>query len=141
MTEQANVARVQELYQAFGRGDIEAILEQLADDVEWYDPGPPAVPHAGRYHGRDDVARFFSVASETLEFEDFQPRAFVASGDLVVALGSLRARVKATGRSYDNEWAMAWVWRDGKVASWQIYEDTARELAAHVPNGDASERG
>lgn len=49
----------------------------------------------------------------------------------VVVLGSLHARVKDTGRSYDNEWAMVWTLRDGKVAGWQSYEDTARELAAH----------
>jgi ketosteroid isomerase-like protein len=55
-----------------------------------------------------------------------------AQADRVVVLGSLHARVKETGRSYDNEWAMVWTLRDGKVAGWQIYEDTARELAAHA---------
>lgn len=39
---------------------------------------------------------------------------------------------KDTDRSYDNEWAMVWTLRDGKVAGWQIYEGTARELAAHA---------
>lgn len=38
---------------------------------------------------------------------------------------------KGTGRSYDNEWAMVWTLRDGKVAGWQIYEDTLREFAVH----------
>ena len=47
-------------------------------------------------------------------------------------LGSIRARVKDTGRTYDTEWAMAGRCREGKVAGWQIYEDTARELAAHA---------
>jgi ketosteroid isomerase-like protein len=100
--------------------------------VQWYDPGAPEVPHAGRYHGREDVSRFFAVIGETLEFENFEPREFVADRDLVIVLGALRARVNATGRFYDNEWAMVWRLRDGKVASWQVYEDTARELAAHA---------
>jgi hypothetical protein len=26
---------------------------------------------------------------------------------------------------------LVWTLRDGKVAGWQIYEDTAREVAAH----------
>jgi ketosteroid isomerase-like protein len=111
MTEQENVQLIQELYAAFGRGDVPAILDQLTDDVVWYDPGPPEVPHAGSYSGREGVGRFF------------------AKGDRVVVLGSLHARVKETGRSYDNEWAMVWTLRDGKVAGWQIYEDTAREFA------------
>ena len=60
------------------------------------------------------------------------PTEFLAQADRVVVLGSIRAQVKDTGRSYDNEWAMVWTLRDGKVAGWQIYEDTARELAAHA---------
>lgn len=77
----------------------------MTDDVVWYDPGTPEVPHAGRYSGREGVGRFFARTDETLDID--------------------------TGRSYDNEWAMVWTLRDGKVAGWQIYEDTAREVAAH----------
>ncbi len=33
MTEQENVQLIQELYAAFGRGDVPAILDQLTDDV------------------------------------------------------------------------------------------------------------
>jgi ketosteroid isomerase-like protein len=64
MAEQENVASIQQLYERFGRGDLPAVLGMLADDVEWYDPGPPEVPHAGRYHGRDGVARFFALLAE-----------------------------------------------------------------------------
>jgi len=131
MTEQENVQLIQELYAAFGRGDVPAILDQLTDDVVWYDPGPPEVPHAGAYSGREGVGRFFARTDETLEIDEFAPTEFLAQGDRVVVLGSLHARVKETGRSYDNEWAMVWTLRDGEVAGWQIYEDTAREFAAH----------
>ena len=31
----ANVATVQGIYEAFGRGDVPAILERLAEDVQW----------------------------------------------------------------------------------------------------------
>jgi hypothetical protein len=131
MTEGENVQRIQELYAAFGRGDVPAILDQLTDDTVWYDPGPPEVPHAGRYRGREEVGHFFARVAETVELEEFTPTEFVAQGDRVVVLGSLRGQARETGRSYDNEWAMVWTLRDGKVAGMQIYEDTARELAAH----------
>lgn len=131
-TEARNLQQVQELYAAFGRGDVPAILDQLTDDVVLYDPGPPEVPHAGRYRGPEEVGRFFGRVAETLEIEEFVPTDFLAQADRVVVLGSLRARVKETGRAYDNEWAMVWTLREGKVAGWQIYEDTARELAAHA---------
>ncbi len=131
MTEQENVQLVQDLYGAFGRGDVPAILDQLTDDVVFYDPGAPGVPHAGRYRGREEVGSYFARIAETMEIEEFAPTEFLAQADRVVVLGSLRARVKDTGRSYDNEWVMVWTLRDGKVAGYQIYEDTARELAAH----------
>jgi ketosteroid isomerase-like protein len=104
----------------------------LTDDVVWYDPGPPEEPHAGRYGGPEEVGSFFGSVAETLDIEELAPTELVAQGDRVVMLGSVRARVKHTGRSYDNEWAMAWTLRDGKVAGWQIYEDRAGELAAHA---------
>jgi ketosteroid isomerase-like protein len=31
----SNLATVQSIYEAFGKGDIPAILEVLADDIEW----------------------------------------------------------------------------------------------------------
>ena len=73
MSEQTNERLVRNLYDAFGRGDIPTILNMLADDVDWYDPGPPAVTHAGRYRGREDVLRFFSRIRESLAIETFQP--------------------------------------------------------------------
>jgi ketosteroid isomerase-like protein len=48
----------------------------------------------------------------------------------VIVLGSIRAQVKQTGLVYDNEWAMSWTLRDGRVTKWQIYEDTARACRA-----------
>ena len=135
MSEQANEQLVRNLYDAFGRGDIQTMLNALADDVDWYDPGPPAVAHAGRYRGREDVLRFFSRIGESLEIETFQPTEFIVQGDRVIALGSIRAKAKQTGLVYDNEWAMSWTLRDGRVTKWQIYEDTTRELAAHAPAG------
>jgi ketosteroid isomerase-like protein len=126
---------IRSVYEAFGRGDVPAILGMLADDVDWYDPGPPEVTHAGRYRGRDDVGRFFSKVGESLDIEAFQQTEFIAKGDRVIVLGSIRAKVKRTGLVYDSEFAMSWTLRDGRVTKWQVYEDTARELAAHAPVG------
>ena len=45
-------ATVQELYAAFGRGDIPAILAKLADDVVWESEGPAIVSFSGIRHGK-----------------------------------------------------------------------------------------
>ena len=31
----SNVATVQSMYEAFGKGDVQAILDRVSDDVDW----------------------------------------------------------------------------------------------------------
>src|SRR5215211_1899766 len=87
MSDSTNVDVIRRFYGAFGRGDIPAALDLLADDVEWIFRAPSVIPFAGTRRGREGVAQFFSLVGETLEFQQFEPREFVAQGDMVVALG------------------------------------------------------
>ena len=107
----------------------------LADDVDWSDPGPPAVTHAGRYRGRDGVLRFLFENRGVADRRNVPADEFIVQGDRVIVLGSIRAKVKQTGLVSDNEWAMSWTLRAGRITNFQVYEDTARELAAHAPVG------
>ena len=120
-----NVDVVQQGYEAFGRGDIPAVLELLTDDVEWTEQGPSVIPFAGTFRGREGIAEFFTLLDETLEFEQFEPRKFVGQGDTVVVLGYERDVVKQTGRGYEEEWAHVYTLRDGKIATGLFLEDTA----------------
>lgn len=130
MSEQENVQTIQRIYENFGRGDIQAVLNALADDVAWFVPGPAAIPYAGRRRGRQELAQFFGMLGGAVEFEEFEPREFIAQGDTVVALGQDRRRARSTGKMIENKWAMVWKLRDGKVASFHAYEDTADAAAA-----------
>jgi len=130
MSERTNTEVVQQGYEAFGRGDIPALLDLLTDDVEWTLQGPSVIPFAGTRHGREGVEEFFSVLDETLEFEQFEPREFVAQGDSVVVLGYERSLAKATGRWLEQEWAHVYTLRDGKIATGRFFEDTAAEVVA-----------
>jgi len=130
MSDRTNVAVVQQAYEAFGRGDIPAVLEALTDDVEWSFQGPPVIPVAGTHRGREGVAEFFSVLGETLEFEQFEPREFLAQGDTVVVVGYERSVAKQTGRGFEQEWAHVYKLRNGKIAKGRFFENTAAEAAA-----------
>ena len=125
-----NVEVVQETYEAVGRGDIPALLDLLTDDVEWTFQGPSVIPFAGTRRGREGVAEFFSLVGGNLEFEQFEPRAFVAQGDTVVVLGFERSLTKPTGRTFEQEWAHVYKLRDGKVAEFLALEDTAAHAVA-----------
>jgi uncharacterized protein len=135
MSDQTNADVVQRGYEAFGRGDIPAFLELLTDDVEWIQQGPPVIPFAGTRHGHEGVMEYFSLLGETLEFEQFEPREFVAQDDTVVVLGFERSLGKATGRTVEQEWAHVYTLRDGKIAKGRFFEDTAAYVAAFHRRG------
>jgi ketosteroid isomerase-like protein len=135
MSEQENTRTVQEIYAAFGRGDVPFILNALADHFDWVHHGPPTIiPWAKTRHTREEVAEFFQVLNQTLEIQQFEPHDYVAQGDKVVALGYFRARSRSTGRGFEENWAMEWTLRDGKVIGYRAYDDTAALAAALRPS-------
>ena len=85
MTAQADADAIRQGYEAFGKGDIPAVAQLLADDVEWHIPGRSSL--AGDYRGRDAVLGFFgeigarSEGSFRLEIHDL-----LASDEHVVAI-------------------------------------------------------
>ncbi len=131
MSESKNVQTVQQIYAAFEKRDIQALLAAVADDVDWQLLGPAKIAHAGPHHGRDQVRRFFATVAETLNIEQFDTREFIAQGDNVVALGYYAGRVKSTGRQYASEWAHVFTLRHGKIIKFREYADTANLAAAY----------
>ena len=60
MSAEDNLATVQGIYEAFGKGDVPAILDQLTDDVDWAaEASSDAVPWYGMRKGKDEVVGFF----------------------------------------------------------------------------------
>lgn len=73
------------------------------------------------------------VADEKVIHQDilgFEPREFVAQGDAVAVFGSIKGRSKATGKSYETDWAMKWHLQDGKVKKFHHFFDSAIVEAA-----------
>ena len=130
MSEQENVAVVRRAYENFKGGDIRGILDSLTDEVDWRLPDIEHVPFAGGRKGRERVGNFFSELADAQEVISFEPREFVAQGDKVVALGSERGRVRATGKTFDNPWALVFTLRDGLITEFRGYEDTGAVAAA-----------
>jgi len=108
-----------------------ALLVALADDIEWVAPGPSDVPTAGTYRGKQAVQDWFGTLSENLELSVFEPREFIAQGDKVISLLYVEAARRHNGRKVVTHEAHAFTIRDGKVARFQIYQDTAAVAAAY----------
>ena len=134
---QQNIDVVQSGYAAFGRGDIPGLLALLDASVEWKTPGTPELPTAGTRRGHAEVADFFRVLSELIEFEHFEPQTFVADGDRVVVLGIDRLKAKGgSGKSLSEAWCHVFTVRGGKIVAFQEYIDTAA-LAAELKTAAA----
>jgi uncharacterized protein len=131
MSEQENTQLIRTMFASFTSGDFPGVLDMLAEDVEWRLAGPTEFTYAGIRRGRAKVAEFFKALGDATEFEVFEPQEYIAQGDKVVVLGHERQRVKATGLVVENDWAMVFTIRDGKIARFRNYEDTAAVAAAH----------
>ena len=133
MHEAQNIAVVQGAYEAFGRGDVEAILDRLDDSVVWkgvYGAGPH-VPTAGERRGKAQVSEFFDQVAQHVNFSRFEPNEFIASGNKVVALGHYTATTPV-GKTFDADFAMVFTLQNGKVTGFQEFSDSAAVNAAYA---------
>jgi len=131
VSEQDNAQVVKDLYAAFGRGDIPAILAAISDDARLHHAGSDAVPWGSRAHtGTAEWEEFFRDLGATLEPEAFAPHTYVAQDERVVALGDYSFRARASGKSFESPWATAWTFRDGKPIDCRVYEDTETQANA-----------
>lgn len=138
MNEQTNTQLIRQAYEAFGRGDVQAVLGMLTDDVEWYTPGPAEIPYAGKRRGRDGAAEFFRLLGEADETLAFEPREFFANGDKVVVLGSFQGRARSTGKMIEQDWVQVFTVRNGKIAAFREFYDSAAIAAAYRRESAAS---
>ena len=132
----SNVDTVHAVYEAFGRGDVPAILERLADDVVWDVWDSPsaaqqAVPYLAPRRGKDGVAEFFASLA-ALEFDEFAPLSFLEGEGQVAARIRIDVTVKATGKRIIDEEIHLWTFLpDGRIASLRHFVDTLTHTLAH----------
>ena len=117
-------------YEAFGRGDINTLLESFDEQIIWVTPGPRELKTSGRRTGRQEVAEFFGSVNELFDIQRFEPKEFLAQGDRVVVLGSETARARSTGNVVEADWVHVFTLRNGKVVAFQEFFDTAAVVAA-----------
>lgn len=123
---------VQEIYAAFGRGDVPAILERLAPDVEWeYDASPTEVPWLQPRQGRSGAAEFFA-SLENLEIHRLEAKMFLEEGTTVVVVVDVDATVRKTGLPAEeiDEIHIWYFGDDGLVTRFRHRVDTLKHLRA-----------
>jgi ketosteroid isomerase-like protein len=128
----SNTPAVQEIYEAFGRGDVPRILGRLADDVAWEQGGsdygvPWLIPGRGKAH----AASFFERLA-AIEITKFVPKNLLEGGNQVAAVIHIEFLVKGTGVAVVDEELHLWTFGpDGKVTAFRHVVDTAKHVAAN----------
>jgi ketosteroid isomerase-like protein len=123
----ANIKTITQVYEAFGRGDVAAILDAVTDDVDWAaEAASSAAPWYGVRHGRDAVAVFFSDFGSTMEVEEFTPVSSAANDTEVLTVVRFRARSRNTGKTAEMNLHHYFKFRDGKIAYYRGSEDSAQ---------------
>jgi uncharacterized protein len=127
------IAAIQRIYKAFGRGDVEAVVAEVADDVDWVSvtaTGSATVPWYGSYQGRAEVPRFFKEIGSNVQVTEFSPLSFTSSEtDVMVAL-VWGITVHATGKSITLPMQHWFRFANGKIAVVRTAEDSEQTAAA-----------
>lgn len=126
----SNAQLLKQMYEAFGRGDVDTVLGAMDPAVEWRPAeSHPYWPSGAPFIGPDAVVSqvFMRLGSEWDGFA-VHPKTYHDAGDTVVVEVRYTGTCKATGKGAGEETQACHVWRfrDGRVVAFQQYVDTAR---------------
>jgi hypothetical protein len=131
MGSEDNIKTIRAFYEAFGRGDVRAILDAVTDDVDWAsDTSSTVAPWYGVKHGKDGVTSFFQAYGGTMEVDEFTPVTFAADEDAVFTIVHCRARSRATDKAVDMNLHHYFRFRGGKISYYRGSEDSVQTEAA-----------
>jgi ketosteroid isomerase-like protein len=134
---------VKELYEAFGRGDVPALLANLADEIQWESWADntgqkTGVPWLKARTGKSGAAEFFKLVSETLDVKELTVLSIMEGENQVAVEFVIEADVLTTGKSYRDEEIHLWTFNDkNEIVRLRHYTDTAKHIA--VSTKDALE--
>ncbi len=125
---------VKALYEAFGKGDLPAVLGAFDPAIQWSEAENFLYADRNPYDGPQAVAEgvFHRIASDVENFAAL-PERFIEGEDTVVAEGRYQGTMKATRTPVDAQFAHVWQLRHGKVIRFQQYTDTKQWADAARP--------
>ena len=124
-----NTDTIRAAFDAFGRGDMQGVMESWTDDVQWEGSNSERVPGGGTHRGKEAVVQALGTIAQNFDEFRASPDEFIEDGDTVVVLGHTEGRAK-TGREIKVPFVHVWRMRDGKGERVQALTDTAVVLEA-----------
>ncbi len=123
-----NITVVDNLYKAFAKGDIPAVLGAMDAKIVWNEAESNALADGNPYIGPNAVLNgvFVRLGAMYDGFKLKNIKLHEMSNNQVLATLRYDATVKATGKKIDAQVAHLWTLKDGKVIAFQQYVDTKK---------------
>jgi ketosteroid isomerase-like protein len=109
-------------YQEFSEGNLEAALQDWADDFTWEGSNSTDLPGGGEHKGKDQALQVLQEAVGAWDSFELTPDEFYEDGDTVVVLG--HTSVKKGDQSAKVPVVHIWRWEGDEVKRLQILTDT-----------------
>jgi hypothetical protein len=121
-----NKATVAGAYEAFGRGDIPAVVGINAPDALWTIHSGTDAPFAGEHVGVAAIGALFQTIGESIDIQKFDMRPIAAEGDVVVAYGEQSYTARKTGKTVAGPLIHLFTFNaDGRVVRFEEWESNA----------------
>jgi ketosteroid isomerase-like protein len=126
---QQNVDTVRKAIAAWNRRDAELWLSYAAPEIEWRPAGPAAVERSV-YRGYDEVATGFESVWQTWEEISLEESEVRDLDDAALWLGRMKMRGGASHIELEQEFAIHFVFVDGKVVKMKAFAEWRDALTA-----------
>ena len=114
--------QMRQRYQEFSEGNLEAALQDWADDFTWEGSNSTDLPGGGEHKGKDQALQVLQEAVGAWDSFELTPDEFYEDGDTVVVLG--HTSVKKGDQSAKVPVVHIWRWDGDQVKRLQILTDT-----------------
>lgn len=125
-----SIDTIQSAYEAFGRGDIPALLDLLDDGIEWTFDGSTGDAYMRTARGKDDVVQWFAQVMAVDGIQAFEPRQMLAGPEHVTVIGWERTQALPAGGVFESNWIHVWQLKNGRVTRFFGMFDSAAAARA-----------
>ncbi len=125
---QSELETIRQAYDAiWKRGDVDAAMPHLAEDVEWITPQNPEGPVR---RGRESVASFFREFLDSFETIEANYEFTPVGNDRIVVAGMYRGRGKGSGVEVETPLGQIWTVKDGQGVRMEWFATGEKALEA-----------
>jgi len=123
-----NVEVARRAYEAFARGDGDAVARDLDEEIDVY----PAkdFPGSDSYHGRQGFLAYVERWLESWDEYRMIPEEFIEAGNKVIVIYRAIGRGMSSGVEVDSRFGHVWTLRDGNAVRIEMFSTPAEALEA-----------